>query len=116
LIADAPRLLVAAAARQPWRPRGGPIFSPSSVHEFANFDAPGYARIALSFELEQTGRHTTIGTETRVSSTDAAATRAFGRYWAAIRLGSMAIRADVLRGIRTRATRPAADFDRPTRD
>jgi hypothetical protein len=111
LIADAPRLLVAAAARQPWRPRGGPIFSPSSVHEFANFDAPGYARI-----LEQTGRHTTLSTETRVSSTDAAATRAFGRYWAAIRLGSMAIRADILRGIRTRATRPAADFDRPTPD
>jgi len=77
-ISDAPWLLVAAAAGQPWRLRGGLTFSPSSVDEFANFDVPGCARIALSFEGE-TGRHTTLSTETRVSATDAAAARAFRR-------------------------------------
>ena len=40
-ISDAPWLLVAAAAGQPWRLRGGLTFSPSSVDEFANFDVPG---------------------------------------------------------------------------
>jgi len=92
LISDTPWLLVAAAAGQPWRLRGGLTFSPSSVDEFANFDVPGCARIALSFEGE-TGRHTTLSTETRVSATDAAAARAFRRYWATIRLGSMLLRA-----------------------
>lgn len=98
---DSPRTLVVGAAAQPWRLRGGSRVHLSSPGEFLAFDRPEHVRIALSFELVTSpdGR-TRLATETRVTPTDAAAARAFGRYWTVIRLGGHAIRLDLLRGIR----------------
>lgn len=105
----APQILLAGTATQPWRLRGADRVKLAGPAEFRAFDRPGYVRIAMSFELTPNGTGgTQLATETRVSPTDAAAARAFSRYWTAIRLGSVAIRLDLLRGIRRRAERTRA--------
>jgi hypothetical protein len=61
--------VVFGASGTPWRPRGG-------IRSF--HDAPpGTVRIAADFRAD--GK--TLTTETRVAATDAAARRAFLRYW-----------------------------------
>jgi hypothetical protein len=61
--------IVVGASGTPWRPRGGI----RSFHDAA----PGTVRIAAGFRADGT----TLTTETRVAATDAAARRAFLRYW-----------------------------------
>jgi hypothetical protein len=97
-----PGLLVLGTTGRPWRLRGAELRAPAGPAEFAAFDEPGCVRIAMSFELS--GR-TRMATETRVSPTDARASRAFRRYWALVRPGSDLVRLDVLRAIRHRAER-----------
>lgn len=104
LYEDRPWTLVVGAAGQPWRLRGGERHRLAGPEAFAAFDRPANVRMALSFELtlgDDGG--TRLATETRVAPTDAAAARAFGRYWMAIKLGGGAIRLELLRGIRRRA-------------
>lgn len=67
--------------------------------DFATFDRPGYAKMAINWRLEGT----TLSTETRVFLTDEASRRAFRRYWLLIRPFSGSIRRVSLRAIKRRA-------------
>jgi hypothetical protein len=104
---DPPSTLVAGAAGQPWRLRGGETADVVDLDGLRAFARPGFVLIATSFELEGVGDRTRLSTETRVKPTDAAAARAFRPYWWAIRAGSGLIRRDVLRAVRRRAERDA---------
>lgn len=104
---DPPSALVAGAAGQPWRLRGGETADVADLDGFRAFARPGFVLIATSFELEALGDGTRLSTETRVQPTDAAAARAFRPYWWAIRAGSGLIRRDVLHAVRRRAERNA---------
>jgi Protein of unknown function (DUF2867) len=106
LRADPPRALVAGAAGQPWRLRGGETADVAGRNGLRAFERPGFVLIATSFELEALGDRTRLSTETRVQPTDAAAARAFRPYWWAIRAGSGLIRRDVLQAVRRRAEHP----------
>jgi hypothetical protein len=99
--------LVAGAAGQPWRLRGGETADVADLDGFRAFARPGFVLIATSFELEALDDGTRLSTETRVEPTDAAAARAFRPYWWAIRAGSGLIRRDVLHAVRRRAERDA---------
>lgn len=67
---------------------------------------PGLAITVADLSATDNGNGTTtVTTETRVVGTDSAATKAFGRYWFAIRLGSGAIRRSWLAAIERRARR-----------
>jgi len=85
---DPPWTLVAGAAAQSWRLRGGETADTVDLDGFRAFARPGFVLIATSFELEALGEGTRLSTETRVQPTDAAAARAFRPYWWAIRGGS----------------------------
>ena len=102
---DPPWTLVAGAAAQPWRPRGGENVDVVDVDGLRAFGRPGFVLIASSFELEALGDGTRLSTETRVQPTDAAAARAFRPYWWAIRAGSGLIRRDMLHAVRRHAER-----------
>jgi hypothetical protein len=104
---DPPWTLVAGAARQPWRLRGGETVDVVDLDGLRAFARPGFVLIATSFELEALGDGTRLCTETRVQPTDAAAARAFRPYWWAIRAGSGLIRRDMLHAVRRRAERDA---------
>jgi hypothetical protein len=96
VVGDAPDTeLVLGAVGQPWRLRGGD----SPAADFATFDRPGYAKMAINWRLEGT----TLSTETRVFLTDDASRRAFRRYWLVIRPFSGLIRRVWLRAIKRRA-------------
>jgi hypothetical protein len=100
---DPPWTLVAGAAGQPWRLRGGETGDVVDLEGLRAFARPGFVLIATSFEIEALGEGTRLSTETRVQPTDAAAARAFRPYWWAIRAGSGLIRRDVLHAVRRRA-------------
>jgi hypothetical protein len=102
---DPPWTLVAGAAGQPWRLRGGATAGVVDLDGFRAFARRGFVLIATSFELEGLRDGTRLSTETRVQPTDAAAARAFRPYWWAIRAGSGLIRRDVLHAVRRRAER-----------
>jgi hypothetical protein len=96
ILAEEPgRELVAGGIGQPWRVLGGRY--PRA--DFASFDEPGYAKMALNFRLDGP----TLWTETRVWVTDPASRRRFLLYWVAIRAGSGLIRRGWLRAIKRRA-------------
>ncbi|HEV8250638.1 MAG TPA: hypothetical protein VGQ15_11755 [Gaiellaceae bacterium] len=92
--------LVYGAIGQPWRLRGGD----SPAADFAAFDRPGYAKLAINWRLDGA----TLSTETRVLLTDDASRRAFRRYWLVIRPFSGLIRRVWLRAIARRAARREA--------
>jgi pimeloyl-ACP methyl ester carboxylesterase len=70
---------------RPWQPTemgSGPEVAPT---EFAAFDGPGFAKIALSLRVQPYGAEASILTlETRVAVTDPVSLRRFQRYWALI--------------------------------
>jgi hypothetical protein len=72
--------VVFGAAGSPWRPRGG-------IHPFAAA-GPGQVQIATDFRAD--GER--LSTETRILACDAAARRAFARYWRVVGPCSAAIR------------------------
>jgi hypothetical protein len=102
---DPPWTLVAGAATQSWRLRGGETADVVDLDGFRAFARPRFILIATSFELQELGDGTRLSSETRVQPTDAAAARAFRPYWWAIRGGSGLIRRDVLSAVRRRAER-----------
>jgi hypothetical protein len=104
---DPPWTLVAGAAGQPWRLRGGETADVVDLDGLRAFARPGFVLIATSFEIEALGERTRLSTETRVQPTDPAAARTFRPYWWAIRAGSGLIRRDVLHAVRRHAERDA---------
>ena len=100
---ERPRLLIAGAAGQPWRLRGGERSDVHNLQGFRTFARPGFVLMATSFELQVENGGTCLSTETRVQPTDPRAGRAFRPYWWVIRAGSGLIRRDVLQAVRRRA-------------
>jgi hypothetical protein len=88
-----------------WRPVGNAPVAVETREGFVSFAEPGYAKAVLGFEVRPEGGGSRVVTETRVVGTSPDATRAFRRYWHAIRLGSGAIRRSWLAAIRRRAAR-----------
>ena len=98
VLAEVPgRELMLGAIGQPWRLRGGD----RPAGDFATFDRPGYAKLAIDWRL-QGG---VLSTETRVFLTDEESRRKFRRYWLVIRPWSGLIRHVWLRAIDRRAQR-----------
>ena len=100
--------LAVGGVGQPWMPTGGAIATISSPAEFVAFDRPGFAKLALAFELEPVPGGTRVVTETRVDTTDPLSHRRFGVYWHVIRVWSAAIRRSWLRALKRRAERSHA--------
>lgn len=84
---------------KPWRLRGGL----RREVDFASFDEPGYAKMALDLRAVPDGDGCRLATETRVLLTDAAARRRFALYWLLIRPFSGLVRRTWLRAARSRA-------------
>ena len=83
-------------------PAGG--HGPKTPEEFASLSAPGYAKAALNFRIDEIHPGVCrLRTETRVLATGPAATRRFAAYWRVIYPGSSLIRHMWLRAIRARA-------------
>jgi hypothetical protein len=104
LLAERPNQeLVVGTIGQFWRLRGGDRRGFDDAAGFAGFDEAGFAKAAMNFALRPVGGGTLLSTETRVVATDAAARRAFRRYWRVIYPGSALIRWVWLRAIKRRA-------------
>ncbi|HVM35081.1 MAG TPA: hypothetical protein VM784_07030 [Actinomycetota bacterium] len=77
-----------------WRPAGSLVRV--GADEFADFDRPGFVAAAWNFNVTTEGAGSRLATETRIRATDAAARRAFARYWRAVGPFSGLIRRRVL--------------------
>ena len=90
--------LVLGQIGRPWKSAGassGPTVDPTA---FADFDRPGFAKIAANLRVEPYGATASILTiETRVALTDSQSLRRFTRYWTFIRPFSALIRRIALR-------------------
>jgi hypothetical protein len=103
VLADRPHEFVLGIVGRFWAADSG--VRPIGAEEFAAFDAPGFAKAAMSFHTRAAGGGTVLTTETRIQGTDEHARRSFGRYWRVIMPGSALIRRAWLRAIRKRAER-----------
>jgi hypothetical protein len=83
------------AVAQPWRLLRGP----RRGDDFASFDEPGWAKLAMDWHAEN-GR---LVTETRVLLTDDRARRSFRRYWLVVRPFSALVRRSWLMAAKRRA-------------
>jgi len=100
-----PNELVYGMVGRPWA--GGPRPPVSSPEQFLAFREPGNIKVAFNMRWDDAGQgKTRISTETRCTSTDAAAGRIFARYWRVIYPGSAIIRRVWLDTIAERAERP----------
>jgi hypothetical protein len=91
---------------KPWRPV--PVTRPiADAADFGAFAEPGWVHVAMNFRVEPEDGDRWLVTETRVHATDDAARRRFARHWRLIRLGSAAIRRDMLAAI-ARGSEPYA--------
>ena len=79
-----------------------PLQTVQTHEDFLAFDEPGYCKTAMNLRVWPEDSGSRILTETRVAGTSAKATRLFGRYWFAVKLGSAAIRRSWLSAIRRR--------------
>lgn len=95
--AEEPRHVVLGLIARPWRPAGDP--RRATPEEFLGFHEPGYVRVGWSFSIERATGGSVLRTETRVSTTDAGARRAFRAYWWVIGPFSAFIRRRMLRDI-----------------
>ena len=96
------REIVMGAVTQPWTPN--PVFRGIAPEQFAAFAEPDYVKILWTLRADPVGNTDSIvRTETRVSTTDAHARRAFRAYWACVSPGVALIRQVSLGLIRTQA-------------
>ena len=87
----------------------GGVKKPATPEQFKELVAPGVAKAAMNFRIEDAGDGAwLVSTETRVHATDTSARRAFARYWTVIRPGSGFIRRMWLRAIKRRAESPGS--------
>ena len=105
VLADSERELVLGAVGRFWKLGGG--IRRIAPEQFPAFAEPGFAKVAFNLHAQPTATGARLSTETRIQATDAAARRAFSRYWMLIRPGSAAIRRGWLRAIKRHAEMPA---------
>ena len=90
--------LVLGQIGRPWKSAGASSAPPVEPAAFADFDRPGFAKIAANLRVEPYGATASILTiETRVALTDPQSLRRFTRYWTFIRPFSALIRRNALR-------------------
>jgi hypothetical protein len=77
--------------------------------EFTSFESPGYAKIVADLSLRSFGRdRTLLSYEARTQATDAAARRAFLRYWTLVSPGVGVVMRSALAVIAQQGRRPAS--------
>jgi hypothetical protein len=88
-----------------WRLRGGrDLGRPRTATEFLAYDRPDVCKAVIDFRIAALApRRCGVITETRVHVADAAARRAFRRYWRVVRPFSGLTRTLFLRAVRRRA-------------
>jgi hypothetical protein len=80
VLADVPgREIVMGAVTKPWE--ANVTFRAVPPERFAQFDDPGYVKIAWTLRADPAGAGSVFRTETRAIATDAAARRKFRWYW-----------------------------------
>lgn len=105
-VTDGRAVALYGAAGRFWSPSANAPTPLADAEAFAQHRLPGTVKVAFSLEVvEQGGGTTLVTTETRISGTDAAAQRVFGRYWMVIRGPSGLIRRSWLAAIERRARR-----------
>jgi hypothetical protein len=107
VLAEEPdREIVIGAYTQPWHEQV--TFHPLPPEAFAEFDQPGYVKIAWTLEAEPLGpNRSRFVTRTRAVATDPQARRRFRRYWAPMSAGIILIRWFSLPMVRRQAKRRA---------
>ncbi len=110
LVEDPPNGFALGVIGRFWKPSGQFVdYQPGSFREY---DRPGTAKAAWSFELTESMTGTTLATETRVLCLDSESRRSFARYWRVIGPFSGLIREEALRIIKRNAeTGPLAHPD-----
>ncbi|WP_329475208.1 SRPBCC family protein [Kribbella sp. NBC_01484] len=102
--------IVLGQLSRPWAADAASPTQPRTAEEFAAFDRPGFAKIALSLRADPYGAASAILTvETRVALTDADSRRRFRRYWRMVRPASELIRRLAFRQIAADLAAPRAD-------
>jgi hypothetical protein len=81
---------------------------PVPAENFASFNEPGYAKLAISLSLWPTYGATQLRYEARTATTDLTARAHFRRYWRLIRLGVGIVMRRALGRIKAEAERRAA--------
>jgi hypothetical protein len=85
---------------RPWKAVGASSGPPVAPAVFADFDQPGFAKIAFNLRVEPYGASSSIlAIETRVALTDPQSLRRFKRYWILIAPFSDLIRRIALRRV-----------------
>jgi hypothetical protein len=103
VLAEIPdREVVLGAVTRPWD--ANPEFRPLPPQEFAGFHEPGYAKIVWTLRADPINATESVArTETRVTTTDQAARKAFRRYWSLVSPGVEVIRWVSLRLVKREA-------------
>jgi hypothetical protein len=98
------RELAMGALTRPWEP--DVRFRSLPAEEFAQFGAPGYAKIVWNLAATPLDAgHSLFSTETRVATTDGTSREQFRRYWTVMSPGIVLIRRVSLRLVRSEAER-----------
>lgn len=100
---DAPEVLELGRIARFWRLRGDAGVPVGDAAAFRAFDAAGYAKATVVFRVAPLSGGTLLETTTRVHGTDAAARRAFARYWRVVGPASSLTRIALLQTIVRRA-------------
>jgi len=105
ILAETEREIVLGIVGRFWKMTpGGPSPQIENPQAFRDFDAPGHARAAMNFYLEDQGAGWfRVTTETRVRATDPSAARLFAAYWRVIYPGSSFLRVTFLQAVKRRA-------------
>jgi len=92
---------------QPWKAVTDDEPAPQvEAGRFAEFDTPGYVKVAFNIRVEPYGRgRTLITTETRTAATDSTSLHHFARYWMLVGPFSALIRRLTLRIVKSDAER-----------
>jgi hypothetical protein len=103
VLAERPDELVLGVVGRFWTSDGG--LERIEAADFADFEAPGFAKAVMNFHARAADGGTLLTTETRIRGTDEDARRRFRRYWRVVMPGSALIRRAWLRAVRRRAER-----------
>jgi hypothetical protein len=111
VLADSPgREIVMGAVTQPWLARVE--FRGVPPGAFRAFSEPGYVKIVWTLRADPTGAgHSIFRTETRATTTDAAARARFRWYWARFSPGIVLIRRFLIRDLKLDAERRARQHE-----
>jgi hypothetical protein len=92
---------------QPWKAVTDDEPAPQvEAGRFAEFDTPGYVKVAFNIRVEPYGSgRSLITTETRTAATDSTSLRHFARYWILVGPFSALIRRLMLRMVKSDAER-----------